>query len=120
MFVDGGTPDLIQRKATFLNISSEAYYGGGTWCSRRLWKTGEHQQRQLAGRRRLPHTLHQRQAGGEKIMETDQSQSEEDSQDVMDWGLEVQERLCHGGFEKCELVFSKWLLLTWTVQMVQM
>ena len=29
--VDGGTYDLMKRKSTFLNISSEAYYGGGTW-----------------------------------------------------------------------------------------
>ena len=31
MDVDGDTRELIQRKTTFLNISSEAYYGGGTW-----------------------------------------------------------------------------------------
>jgi hypothetical protein len=31
MDVDGGTCDLIKRKTTFLNISSNAYYGGGTW-----------------------------------------------------------------------------------------
>ena len=31
MDVDGGTCDLIKRKTTFLNISSIAYYGGGTW-----------------------------------------------------------------------------------------
>ena len=29
MDVDGGIRDLIKRKATFLNISSEAYYGVG-------------------------------------------------------------------------------------------
>ena len=31
MNVNGDTRELRLRKATFLNISGEAYYGGGTW-----------------------------------------------------------------------------------------
>ena len=31
MNVNGDTHELRLRKATFLNISGEAYYGGGTW-----------------------------------------------------------------------------------------
>ena len=41
MEVDGGTCDLIKRKTTFLNISSNAYYGGGTWYMDRWYNKSD-------------------------------------------------------------------------------
>ena len=70
----------------------ERSQSSSNWCSGRLWRTGDHQRRHLTGRRRLHNTLQQGQAGGEDMMETEQSQSEEDSQDVIDWGQST-----HGG-----------------------
>jgi hypothetical protein len=47
MDVDGGTCELIKRKTTFLNISSNAYYGGGTWFMDRWYiKPAEYAVRQ--------------------------------------------------------------------------